>query len=108
MRSNPTEATRQRVTESATSRAGAFTLIEVLVATVILSMVVVFLGSMFSTVEGSLTELTSSARKRQDARTVLANISQELRQAVVPVTFSFQGADPRARQAQLYINPAGL
>jgi len=70
-------------------RSQAFSLIELLIATVILSAMVVLLGSLLSTVSRAWTRGEQQTSQFQDGRAVLELIGRELAQAVISPSVQF-------------------
>ena len=86
----------------------AFTLLELLVAMALFTLVAVLLASVFSSTQKGVVLLGSAKSQRQDARAVLGQVAGELRAALEPPTRSFEGAQAAMRQPQLLVNPSGL
>ena len=86
----------------------AFSLLELLVAMALLSIVVVILASVFSSTQKGVGALGSASSQRRDASTVLEQISRDLRAAMQPVSRSFEDASLSLRTPQLLLNPPGF
>jgi prepilin-type N-terminal cleavage/methylation domain-containing protein len=86
----------------------AFSLVELLVAMALLTIVVSILASIFSSTQKGVSLLGSASSQRRDASTVLDQISRDLRSALEPVSRSFEEADSTLRTPQLLLNPSGL
>ena len=86
----------------------AFTLLELLVAMALFSLVAVLLASVFSSTQKGVVFLGNTKSQRQDARAVLEQIAGELRAALETPTRSFEGTQAAMRQPQLLVNPSGL
>ncbi|MCE9587813.1 MAG: prepilin-type N-terminal cleavage/methylation domain-containing protein [Verrucomicrobia bacterium] len=90
-----------------------FTLVEVLVACAILSLLVVLLASVFSAAQTQFTMVDSGSRQRLDAAAMLEVIAGDLRAAVQSPVQNFETGNPAtptndARQLQMLVNPTNL
>jgi prepilin-type N-terminal cleavage/methylation domain-containing protein len=85
-----------------------FSLIEVLVATVVFGLILAVVLTLLGQSQDGFTRLSGSASRRQNAQTALQTMAGELKAARVPTRGQYELANPADRSLQLLINPAAL